>query len=260
MITYKIKYNEYIASLYIPEKLSGKRVVLLPGLPISQDITNILAPFFEAGCVVFYPYFSGSFDSAGSFDAKKCMDDLVSFLEMANQGSVTELYFGKEIEFGENKGVILAGMSYGASIAALGPISGYEKLILLSPVFLYSQKDISSIMPFDFKSQMDNLIHLIVNAYPFTYRLLSSESMQKFLSGELPSLAKEKIIQHLENISIKTLILYGEKDTSIPYQISEYLRMSVSNKNLEWKLTQAGHSTSSYGEETLILIKNFLLS
>lgn len=63
MITYKVKYKKYIANLYVPEQKSGRVVLLLPGLPMSTNINNILKPFLDAGAVVFYPNLSGSYDS-----------------------------------------------------------------------------------------------------------------------------------------------------------------------------------------------------
>lgn len=44
MIPYKIKYKDFICTLYIPEnpvKRIAKTIILLPGLPASSDISKI---------------------------------------------------------------------------------------------------------------------------------------------------------------------------------------------------------------------------
>src|SRR3989344_1483449 len=109
MITYKVRYKKYIVNLYVPERKSGRVVLLLPGLPMSTNINNILKPFLDAGAVVFYPYFSGSYDSGGSFGATQSIRDVSALHPLTQMTAVTELYFGKQIELGVPSEGILVG-------------------------------------------------------------------------------------------------------------------------------------------------------
>src|SRR3989344_246194 len=100
MITYKVKYRQYIVNLYVPEQKSGRVALLLPGLPMSTNISNILKPFLDAGTVVFYPYFSGSYDSGGVFSSTQSIRDVAALHPLTQMTEVTELYFSKKIELG----------------------------------------------------------------------------------------------------------------------------------------------------------------
>ena len=141
MTTYKIKYKNYISNLYLPDLPSGKVVLFLTGLPMSLDISSLLPRLIDAGCTVFYPYYAGTYDSKGFFSGEQSIRDVNKFIEMISQSEVSELYFNKKIKI-ENKEIILLGMSYGSSIALLGLNNKINKLILLSPVLLYNQKEI----------------------------------------------------------------------------------------------------------------------
>ncbi|HFC11059.1 MAG TPA: hypothetical protein ENJ75_02640, partial [Candidatus Kaiserbacteria bacterium] len=138
MIAYKVKYKKYIVNLYVPEQKTGRVALLLPGLPASASIHNILQPFLDAGTVVFYPYFSGSYDSAGTFSATQSIHDVATLYPLTQMTEVTELYFDKKIELGSPTEVILVGMSYSAAVALHGHRNLYQKIILLSSALLFN--------------------------------------------------------------------------------------------------------------------------
>lgn len=258
MITYKVKYKKYIVNLYVPEQKSGKVVLLLPGLPMSTNINNILRPFFDAGAIVFYPYFSGSYDSGGMFSASRSIKDASALYPLTQMPKVTELYFAKQIELGVPKETILAGMSYGACIALLGHNNLYQKIILLSPALLFNPDDIGGPAGKAFQDQMRSLLHLLKNAHPFTYRIRFSRNLKKFLLGESTAVRKRSISNALDKVGCPTLILHGENDTSVPVGITRSLEKEVTSQAISWVYIDAAHSTSSYGEDGLTRLQKFV--
>lgn len=258
MITYKVKYKKYTVNLYVPEKKSGRVVLLLPGLPMSTNINNILKPFLDAGAVVFYPYFSGSYDSGGSFSATQSIRDVAALYPLTQMSSVIELYFDKQIELGIPKEIILVGMSYGAAIALLGHNNLYHKIILLSPALLFNPKDIGGEVGKDFHEQMKSLLHLLKNAHPFTYRIGFSQDLKRFLLGRSALVRRQSIVNSFNRIESPSLVLHGEGDASVPASLTRSLEQNVVNTNISWHYINSSHSTSSYGDESLALIRKFI--
>lgn len=258
MITYKIKYKGYLVNVYLPEKQSSKAVLLLPGLPMSMNVNNILNPFMEVGAVVFYPYYSGSYDSMGSFSAQQSIRDVVELYPLTQRETATELYFNKQIKVGPANEVILVGMSYGAVVALLGHRNLFQKLLFLLPAFLFNPKDMDEKVGKEFHEQMKSLIHLLKNAYPFTYRLCFFGNLEKFLLGQSNTIQLESIKKALDTINCATLIMHGENDTSVPIDITRSLQRNISNEKISWSYTDSEHSTSSYSDSNLELIKQFV--
>lgn len=258
MITYKVKYKKYIVNLYVPEQKSGRVVLLLPGLPMSMNINNILKPFIDAGTVVFYPYFSGSYDSGRSFSATQSVHDVAVLHPLTQMTEVTELYFGKKIELGTPRETILAGMSYGAAIALLGHKNLYQKIILLSPALLFNPTDISGEAGKSFHEQMKNLLHLLKNAHPFTYRTGFSQDLKRFLLGKSNLVQRSSVTDSLNRVECPSLVIHGEGDTSVPVEMTRSLEQEVTNTNISWCYIDSSHSTSSYGNESLALIRKFI--
>lgn len=258
MITYKVKYKQYIVNLYMPDQKSGRVVLLLPGLPMSTNISNILKRFLDAGAVVFYPYFSGSYDSGGSFSATQSIQDVATLYPLTQMATVNELYFGKQIELGTPKKVILVGMSYGAAVSLLGHQNLYQKIILLSPALLFNPTDIGAAAGKVFHEQMKSLLRLLKKAYPFTYRIGLSHNLEKFLLGQSDIIQRQSVIKALGGISCPTLILHGENDTSVTIAVIRSLEEKTTNKNISWRYIESAHSTSSYGNEGLALIRRFI--
>lgn len=258
MITYKIRYKKYIVNLYLPEQKSGRVVLLLPGLPASTNIHNILKPFLDAGAVVFYPYFSGSYDSGGTFSAMQSIRDVAALYPLTQMTEVTELYFDKKIELGTPKEVILVGMSYGAAIALHGHKNLFQKMVLLSPALLFNPKDIDGEAGEDFHEQMKSLLHLLKNAHPFTYRTTFTQSLKRFLLGKSNLAQRSSVIEALNNIKCPSLVMHGKNDSSVPVEITRSLERAIMNTNISWRYTDSSHSTSSYASETLSMIQQFI--
>lgn len=256
MTTYKVKYRHYIVNLYLPEIYSGKVVLLLPGLPMSTNVHGLIQTLVDTGAIVYYPYFSGSFDSGGKFSASSSIKDVSTLHFLTQMKKHIELYFGKEINLGVSTETILIGMSYSAAIALLGNSNLYQRIVLLSPAFLFDPKDIGGNEGETFHEQMKSLLGLLKSAHPYTYRTGLFSDLNDFLLGK--KVRKKEITHALNDLSFPTMIVHGTRDSSIPVTITKSLEKEVSNSHISWNYVDAGHSISSYGTEALSLIRDFV--
>ena len=261
MITYKVKYKNYISSLYLPERKSGKVILLLPGLPPPTNIDKILNTLLSTGSVVYFPSFSGFIDSGGIFGAKNSIKDVAKLYNLATKTKIRELYFGKEIEIGKINEVILIGMSFSSVIAILGHKNKFNKIILLSSALLFKPKDFpTKELGKDFATQMNDLLSLLKNAFPFSCRTGKNSGLNDFLLGKSPLSQKKTVFEALNKLKIPTLILHGKNDTSVPVEIIESIEKKTKNSQIIWKYTDSAHSTNSYKEDSQKIITDFILS
>lgn len=257
MTTYKIKYKSYIADLVLPEGGVRSVTVVLPGLPKSSDQKLLVKALLNAGSAVLYPDYSGSFNSGGIFSAEQCVKDVREFIAMANKSEFKELYFNKKIELGNCK-VNIVGVSFGAIILILANLSNVDKIMFLSPAFLFNQKDIDQIVKFDFKLKMSALSNFLKRAFKFTYRVESFEQLRKFLNGGKDTMRIKRILKKLEELDCDSFIIHGKLDTTVPYEITSHLKEKVSNPRIKWLFPDVSHSVSSYDENTLKTISDFI--
>lgn len=261
MITYKIKHKHYISNLYLPERKSGKVAVLLPGLPPSTNIDKLVCTLLEAGVIVYYPSFSGFGDSGGVFGASNCIKDIGEFYTMAKKSKVKELYFGKQLDVGEIKEVVLIGMSFSAAIALQGHMDKFDKIVLLSSAIIYNQRDFpTKALGIAFSDQMKHLLSLLKNTMPYTCRIGKDSDLKDFLLGKLVQARRKSVVSVLNYVSRPMLILHGTKDTSIPAEIIKSIQRDTANENISWQFIDSAHSLSSYGEEAMKTIADFIVS
>jgi len=261
MVTYKVKYKNYIANLYIPEQKSGKVILLLPGLPPSTNIEKMLSILLSTGAVVYFPNFSGFIDSGGIFGAKNSIKDVAELYNLATKSRVKELYFGKEIEIGKVKEVILIGTSFSSIVALLGHKDKFDKMILLSSALLFNPKDFpTKELGKNFADQMKSLLSLLKNAFPFSCRTGKNSDLKDFLLGRSPLSQKKSVVDALNKLKISTLVLHGKNDTSIPVEIIESIQKNIESPYITWEYTDSAHSTSSYKEDSQKVITDFILN
>ncbi len=252
MIAYRIKHKNIISELYLPEEHNGKTVIFLSGLPSFLGKNEITRQLINSGVTIFQPFYSGSFDSGGIFSPQQCIKDVKEFIVMAEKNKYTELYYNRQI-FTKTREIILIGTSFGSSIATLScHLPKISKVILLSPVLTYDQKTVNGLgVDFDFKKQMLALVNLLRNGYPYTYRIKNWVELKKFLTGKDP---KMDPINHLAKHSKKaTLVIHGQKDTSVPSELSKILlTKNKAIKSLNFLAPEnTSHGISTY-EPTVI--------
>lgn len=257
MITYKVRQKNLIVNVYVPETPTGSRTVLLPGLPMSTSTPPIIQYLLEEGCIVYYPYYSGSYDSGRKFNLKNCLRDVEQLFLLAQKEKLTELYFGKTFSLPTASTVSLIAQSFGAAIALHGHMGVFNSMVLLSPALLYNPQDIGGEQGLAFSAQMKNLWHFLKEAHPYTYRTGFGKPLRSFLFGHALISRKKDVIKALSLLKHQTYIVHGKGDTSVPLNVSQALQAEVQNRHVQWKYVDAGHSLSSYSPETLRSVAKF---
>jgi len=257
MVAYRIKYKGLVSQLYVPKKKNDgvRAIVVMPGLPMSFNLGALISKYLDSGDYVFYPFYSGTYDSAGVFTGDSAVADTYDFAEMIQQKSVDELYYNVKIDLPKFEEVVFLGMSFSAVIALHADTSPCDKIVLLSPVLMYNQEDISrAVSDFDFKSQMDSLLGLLRNAYPFTYRMGEHEDvLRSFLYGDSEYSRTQGVVEKLRGLNIPTLVVHGRKDLSVSIAMTEKMLADAGNEDniTFWPINHAAHSISSYGDELI---------
>lgn len=255
MIIYRIKFKNIISELMIPETPNGTAIVFLPGLPSKPGANKVTEHLFNNGYTIFQPFYSGSFDSSGDFTPTNCIKDVKTFLTMAKQKQFREFYYDKLIKT-ETKQIVLIGTSFGTSIAIAANPKNIYKMILLSPILVYDQDIINKLdIKFDFLSQMIGLLSLLKNTFPFSYRIRNFNVWTKFLFKDS---VKGSAYHNLNKISVPTLLVHGNKDKSLPYQLTETVLAQTKNTHLKLESPLVGHSLSTYDTKTLDKISKFI--
>lgn len=257
MITYKVRHKGYVVNVYIPEQATGSRSILLPGLPMSMNINAIVDSLLKNGSTVYYPYYSGSYDSGGTFSPKNSIKDIKSFFELAKKEKLTELYFGKTLSLPPASKIALIAQSFGAVVALHGHSNLFDKVILLSPALLYNVEEIGGEKGREYGAQMESLMHLLKNAHPYTYRIGLGISLKRFLFGRNPLSREKAVIRALESLVCPTRIVHGLHDSSVPVEISKRIQEKIKNSQLQWEYVEAGHSLSSYPSGILNSLAKF---
>lgn len=263
MITYRIKYKHFISQLYVPASVETRTrvIIMLPGLPMSFQVRALIDQYLKRSDYVFYPFYSGTYDSGGVFTGESAVNDVRYFLRMVQQDYVQELYYNKKIILPRFSEIILVGMSFSAVIVLHADLLLCNKVVLLSPVLIYDQTDINNIVNgFDFKNQMNCLIKLLCNAYPFTYRMDETvPQLRDFLYGVSRYSRTQQIMDKLGTIQVPTLLVHGLSDNVVPIKLTEtILENAIENKNITFNpVNHVGHSLSSYGNALLHDIASF---
>jgi esterase/lipase len=260
MITYKVKHKNFISNLYLPKQKSGRVVLLLQGLPLSTNTDKLVNTLLSTGAVVYYPNFSGVFDSGGIFNAKNAIKDVAQLHNLIIKPNVKELYFGKNIEIGKINEAIIVGNSFSSIVALLGHKNKYDKMILLSSALLFNPKDFpTKDLGKNFYEQMKSLLSLLKNAFPYSYRTGGNSDLKNFLIGKSSLSQKKTVIDAFNNLKIPTLVVHGRGDTSINLEIIKSIQNDVDNPNVVWVYTDSTHSINSYKENALKVIRDFIL-
>lgn len=261
MLGYRVKYKGIVSELYVPSIQNGHVVILLAGLPSFLGKNDVVRFLYEKGYVVFQPFYSGSFDSDGTFSMAGCIRDVSVFLEMAKKKSHRELYYDKALKIKAKK-VSLIGISFGSSVVALA----LENLklscaVLLSPVLTYSQKEVerAGFKGTQFDKQMNALHNLLRRAHKHTYRVKDYRKLKDELKGlVLPSPVRAL---SANRYSTPCLVLHGKDDSSLPWQLTQSLLKdcAAEKKCTFLPLEGVGHGISYYGRsDVLATLENFL--
>lgn len=208
---YRGRYDNIIFEFSLPEAPKGV-VVICDGVPSVPKQKDVMVRLNSYGYTVIYPRYQGTWESGGEFLARAPTDDINSIIKMLKNGSLTELYSGKN--FTITGPIHVLGSSLGGSIAlSLLDNLNIDKIIGLSPII-------------DFKTHNKNgdeqdlawLRLFIQQAFNRAYRF-SNENWDKMMAGEVFN-PKHKIdLSRRKDI----LIAYDLSDREVNYKnIEEY--------------------------------------
>ncbi|MCX6780495.1 MAG: hypothetical protein NT003_00020 [Candidatus Magasanikbacteria bacterium] len=259
MIGYRIKNKNIICEMYLPNTDMHTAVIILPGLPSYIGKNLITKTLCDAGFHVFQPFYSGSFDSKGSFTPQNCINDVNSLISRIKSGVFTELRYKHKIYIRIER-IVVCGISFGASIATLiSNNSAISGLILISPILTYNQKIIESHSKntSSFFQEMKGMTSYLKRAYPRSYNIIKPKYLDDFLFGR----CLDPLTFLSENSHVPILILSSKNDAIIPgVLIKNIIDNNLRKIGTRMKIKKgSGHGLSSFSSKSDVTdIINFI--
>ena len=237
MVIYRLKSENIIYDLYLPEKSNGKTVLYVPGLPGHPRKKNLGETFTAHGFTFFEMRFPGSWESDGAFAMDNCVASLEESYAFIKTGADTELRQGVRKEWTRGK-VILLGSSFGGGVILSSRIKDPLTFVLLAPVTkLQRVRDSLITLP----SGEDDLFHLLSGGYANVYRGLTKKDWRNFLDGKT-LINPETNLDNLKNKEL--LFVQGTADDVIRSEhTGEYVE-ALQGKGVDAKIitvSGAGH-------------------
>ena len=259
------------ARLHITDKGAGQPIVLIPGLPMSDEIFKftydaLVANGYRAIGITLRGF--GKSDSAAQYNKNLHAKDLhmvLAALELEN--------------------VVLAGYSYGGSIAAYfvaryKPKNVIQLVLISANVPSYVQRDN---YPFGIaKEALNQIVSFsqtnlkeMVNVYGPLFQLEESfmplalgnwiteinlQATQKAVTQGLIILRELDLRPLLSDIQIPTTIFHGKDDRTVPFDLAEQALLGITNAKLVI-FDQGGHwfiftEIEKFNKELLKAIRN----
>ena len=259
------------ARLHITDKGAGQPIVLIPGLPMSDEIFKftyeaLVANGYRAIGITLRGF--GKSDSAAQYNKNLHAKDLhmvLAALELEN--------------------VVLAGYSYGGSIAAYfvaryKPKNVIQLVLISANVPSYVQRDN---YPFGIaKEALNQIVSFsqtnlkeMVNVYGPLFQLEESfmplalgnwiteinlQATQKAVTEGLIILRELDLRPLLSDIQIPTTIFHGKDDRTVPFDLAEQALLGITNAKLVI-FDQGGHwfiftEIEKFNKELLKAIRN----
>ena len=206
---FRVSKDGVTGDFYFASSSESPSVVFLQGMPGStkkNDAGDFLASQGHSLLNLEYP---GTFNNGGDLTPENCVQGAVSAVQLLQSGKVADAFSG--VEFSVSPEVVLAGTSFGGVVAlsAMAQLKGVTKLLLFSPVFLFSKNAGESGLTED----MTGLLTYMKRCLPYTHRLADEEGWQSLFGGVHPYFQAPKWLNGLNRKKI--LVVRGAKDTSI---------------------------------------------
>lgn len=210
MIIYRLKSQNVVYDLYLPEKSNGKTVLYVPGLPGHPRKRTLGESFANKGFVFIEMRYIGTWESDGVFTMQNCLKSLDEAYSFAKGGTGIELRRGVKKEWSTGS-IIFMGSSFGGGVILSSYIKDSLTFVLLAPVTdLKKIKESAVILP----SGDDDIYNLIVNGYANVYRGLTKKDWTDFMNGE-SAINPEKNLGNLKNKRL--IFVQGKKDMTISH-------------------------------------------
>ncbi len=251
MIIYRLKSENIVYDLYLPEKSNGKTVLYVPGLPGHPRKRNLGDSFAKNGFVFFEMRFMGTWESDGVFSMENCIKSLYEAYTFVKNGSGVELRM-ETIKDWPTEKVILMGSSFGGGVILSLDINDPLTLVLLAPLTEIKKiKDSVVIL----SSGDDDLFNLLSKGYANVYRGLSKSDWDNFLDGNT-LINPEKTLESLKNKRL--VFVQGRRDSIISHADTDRFveKLKVNGFNTEFMTVEdAGHGADLEDKSVESLLK-----
>jgi fermentation-respiration switch protein FrsA (DUF1100 family) len=253
MIIYRLKSENIVFDLYLPEMSNGKVILYVPGLPGHPRKRDIGERFAKEGFSFFEMRFAGSWESDGVFTMDNCVASLHEAYSFVQKGTGTELRRCVEKTWAHDE-IILFGSSFGGGVILSSDIEDPLTCVLLAPVTkIKNIKDSVVLLP----SGKDDLFSLLSNGYAHVYRGLTELDWDNFLNGKT-SINPENNFVNLKNK--KLLFVQGSSDTTILSGDTEAFVEELQGQGVNAHIVtvhDAGHG-SDLEDKSIELLKGML--
>lgn len=176
----KAYYKDVFFEFLVHDKEEGwKRdvIVFLPGFPSAVKYDSEMRYLYERGFNVFFPRYTGTYQSKGKFLNKNIVLELKNFLEELKKGKAKILWDNSLIEFSVGRVLIFGGSFSGAVACGLGAVDkDIRKIVLFSPVWDFKKHNESGD-----EQDLEKFLPFIKRAYKNLYRI-GFESLSEKIS------------------------------------------------------------------------------
>lgn len=143
--------TDIVAEMMLPQKQTGKVLLLLGGLPSMPSKPDVLEFFSSKGYTCILPRYRGTWESGGEFLKESPHVDILDIVNEISEkkwGGVLDLYTGELMKI-KVSNIYIIGGSFGGTAALLASSHPkVKKVIALAPVIDWSIDSIDE--PFDF--------------------------------------------------------------------------------------------------------------
>ncbi|PIS41345.1 MAG: hypothetical protein COT25_03610 [Candidatus Kerfeldbacteria bacterium CG08_land_8_20_14_0_20_42_7] len=243
---FRVLQNEVAGDFYFASSSRSPSVVFLQGLPGSMkknDVGNFLS---SVGYSLFNLEYPGTFNNGGNLTPRNCVKGAVNAIKLLQSGKITDVFSGVKHPISQD--VVLSGTSFGAAIAlsAIAQVKSVTRLLLFSPVFLFSKDREESGLTED----MSSLITYMKRCLPHTHRLADEGDWTTLFSGTHPDFQARKKLNALNGKKI--LVVRGAKDKSILESASSYFQELLKTEGVSCEITTLTVEEGHHDYRTLL--------
>lgn len=197
--------KEIVAEIALPERQTGRVIILASGLPSLPSKRAVLEFLVGEGYAVVFPRYRGTWESAGYFLEQPPTKDIRDVIETLHKEKRFWCTFSRVWIPLQVKNFFIIGSSFGGPAAlTLSESPLVKKVALLSPVLDWQAE--SPDEPFD------EMIRFTLEGFGMATRLRSPEDWQKLLKKDfysLPSVLSQKAKK-------KIFLIHCFDDTVVP--------------------------------------------
>lgn len=199
--------GEIVAEIVLPERQTGRVVILATGLPSSPSKGDLLRFFADQGYVAILPRYRGTWESGGIFLEHSPAQDITDTIDaLASSPTLIDLATGESFSF-RTKTFYLFGFSFGGPAAILNSTHPLvSKVVAVSPVLDWTREGEDE--PFE------KHILFVTAGFGGAYRVNRSDDWQKLLRPDFYN----PITRTGDIDGRKIFIIHARDDQVVPYE------------------------------------------